>query len=184
LDRPSRWTVGYRVRPRWIEPDQDAAHERTAFGCSVSPNGDLVVGNFDVGSAPGSIQAFKNASGSPKQYTCPSYGYYEPPGYDGKGNLYVEVLVNLEGLNVGVYRLPSRGTSLQPVKVNVTINSGGSAMWDGKYITFTEVNYKNSYTTAIYQTKESPSGDLTERSGTVGKRRYRPGSPGRKSLTR
>jgi hypothetical protein len=132
-----------------------------AFGCSVSPNGDLAVANFDVGSAPGSIQVFKNASGSPKQYTCPGYGYYEPPGYDGKGNLYVEVLASLRELAFGACRLPSGGSALQPVKVNVTINSGGSVMSDGKYITLTEVNYKNTYTTAIYQTKESRSGDLT-----------------------
>jgi hypothetical protein len=131
-----------------------------AFGCSVSPNGDLAVANFDVGSAPGSIQVFKNASGSPKEYTCPGYGYYEPPGYDGKGNLYVEVLASLREIDFGVCRLPSGGSALQPVKVNVTINSGASVMWDGKYITLTDVNYKNTYTTAIYQAKESRSGDL------------------------
>ncbi len=132
-----------------------------AFGCSVSPNGDLAVANFDVGSAPGSIQVFKKASGPPEQYSCSGYGYYYSPGYDGKGNLYVEVLANLQGFNFGVCRLPSGGNALEPVKINVTIKSAGSVMWDGRYITLAELNYHGSYTTAIYRAKESSSGNLT-----------------------
>ncbi|MBV8197427.1 MAG: hypothetical protein JO263_04790 [Candidatus Eremiobacteraeota bacterium] len=132
-----------------------------AFGCSVAPNGDLAVGNFDVGSAPGSIQVFKNASEPGQQYVCPGYGYYDVPGYDGKGNLYVETLVDLRTGKTGVCMLPAGGSALRPVTVNVTINSTGSVMWDGKHITLTEVNYHGSYTTAIYQAEESPSGNLT-----------------------
>lgn len=99
-----------------------------AFGCSVSPNGDLAVANFDVGSAPGSIQVFKKASGPPQQYTCPGYGYYSPPGYDGKDNLYVAALVNLRTTVYGVCMLPAGGSALEPVKVSVTINDAGSVM--------------------------------------------------------
>ncbi|MBV9232935.1 MAG: hypothetical protein JO030_02735 [Candidatus Eremiobacteraeota bacterium] len=132
-----------------------------AFGCTVSPSGDLAVGNFDVGSAPGSIQVFKNASEPAQQYRCPGFGYYDVPGYDGHGNLYVETIVDLRTGQTGVCELPAGGTALKPVTLNVTLNSTGSVMWDGKYITLTENNYQRTYGTAIYQATESPSGNLT-----------------------
>ncbi|MBV8067114.1 MAG: hypothetical protein JO113_03975, partial [Candidatus Eremiobacteraeota bacterium] len=132
-----------------------------AFGCSVAPNGDLAVANFDVGSSPGSVQVFKHASGTPQQYTCPGRGYYYPPGYDIEGNLYVEALDNLRLADVGVCMLASNGNSMKSVNVNVTINSGGSVMWDGRHITLTDVDYDKMWTTAVYRARESAGGDLT-----------------------
>ena len=142
-------------------PIKTLATSGRAFGCSVAPDGDLAVGNFDVGSAPGSIQVFKNASGPPHQYTCPGFGYYDDPGYDANGNLYVEVLVDLRTSTTGVCELPAGGNALRPVSLNVTIGATGSTMWDGKYITLTDTNYNGTYGTAIYQATESPSGNLT-----------------------
>jgi hypothetical protein len=142
-------------------PIKQLATSGRAFGCSVSPNGDLAVGNFDVGSAPGSIQVFKGASNPPTQYSCHGFGYFSSPGYDGKGNLYVEVFTTLQRPVSGVCLLPSGGSALQPVTLNAKIGATGSTMWDGKYITLTDEDYNGTYTTAVYQAAESASGNLT-----------------------
>jgi hypothetical protein len=61
--------------------------------CSVDNKGDLAVGNFDnLSFGQGDVQGFFYGSSTPKRYT--SGDCYEdwPPGYDPKGNLFVEGL--------------------------------------------------------------------------------------------
>lgn len=140
------------------------------FGCSVAPNGDLAVANFDEGSAPGNVEVFKNGSGTPATYTCGGFGYYPfSPGYDDEGNLFVEGLVSLGVTKVGVCVLPAGGNSLNPVSFAPPLHYGGSSMWDGEYMTIGDVYHDQSFrdSTILYRVSLSPSGGLTKIGATL-----------------
>jgi hypothetical protein len=137
--------------------------EGASIGCSIDPtSGDLAVANVhNAGSGQPNVAVFKNASGTPKLY----YNYYcgtpLPPGYDEKGNLYVEGSEAGSGLSNPVCVLPHRGKALRPVKVNVSVPIPEGTMWDGKYITLaTEVGAQPK--TVIYQMAEDASGNLKQ----------------------
>ncbi|MGC2404900.1 MAG: hypothetical protein WA431_00630 [Candidatus Cybelea sp.] len=133
-----------------------------SIGCAVSPNGDLAVANFSGASGIGDIQVFQHASGTPTEYSNQEDYYFWPPGYDNKGNLFVEDQT-YNGA-VGVAELPAGGSSLEPASVNQTIHYPGSVMWDGKYITLTDQDAggnPSSPATTIYQMSEKGSGNLT-----------------------
>lgn len=145
------------------------------FGCAVAPNGDLAVANFDEGSAPGNVEIFKNGSGTPATYTCGSFGYYPfSPGYDDKGNLFVEALESLGKDTVGLCMLAAGGETLHPVSTDLSFRQGGGAMWDGKYMTLgaTGPDPVSRFSTTLYRVTISPSGGLT-RVGTTLIRRAR-----------
>ena len=131
------------------------------IGCSISPKGgDLAVAN---GIASGSdVQVWKHAAGSPTQYVnqdaCSTLW---SPGYDNKGNLFAE-----NGTANSVCELPFQGASLVSVSFSHDIGFSGSAMWDGKYMTFTDQLY-NGDETAIYRAKQNASGGLDVTSTTV-----------------
>ena len=123
-------------------------------------NGDLAVVNGGVTS---DVQIWKHAAGMPTTYTNQKYcSAMYPPGYDNKGNLYIET--GEGGSDYGVCELAAGGSSLVPVKFNHDIGYAGSVMWDGKYLTFTDQSYggknrdKEGYTTAIYRVKEAHDG--------------------------
>jgi hypothetical protein len=133
-----------------------------SIGCSVSPNGDLAVANFSGPSGIGNIEVFKHASGTPTEYLNEEYSYLWPPGYDNKGNLFVEGRNYYGG--TAVAELTAGGSSLEPVSINQTIYFPGSVMWDGKHITLTDQDAggnPSSPATTIYQMSESDSGGLT-----------------------
>ncbi len=141
--------------------------EGSSIGCSIDPtSGDLAVANvYNAGSGPPNVVVFKNASGTPKSY----YNYYcgmpEPPGYDRKGNLYVEGDFG-SGRSSGVCEIPHGGRALRPVSFNVSIPIPEGVMWDGKYITLaTEIDIHPK--TAIYQMAEDASGNLKKVGRTV-----------------
>lgn len=138
-------------------PIATLATDGAAIGCAVSPRGDLAVANFTTPQGAGDIQVFAHASGVPADYSNSSCYYLWAPGYDRKSNLYVEG----KNSEPAVCELPAGGTSLTPVEIDQTIGSPGGVMWDGKYLTLTDQNYQGSGSTAIYQTTESASGNLT-----------------------
>lgn len=128
-------------------------------GCSISRSGDLAVTNEFTADGPGNVQVFKNASGTPIEFENPSACYYlQPGGHDNKGNFYAEGATTKSN---GVCEVAAKSKSLKVVSFDSTIYGGGSVMWDGKYITLTDVSYKDGGTTAIYQAKRSASGGLT-----------------------
>jgi hypothetical protein len=129
----------------------------TAIGCAVSPSGNLAVANFSTQSGAGDIQVFANESGTPTDYTNSACYNLWPPGYDKKGNLYVEASTTSGSL---VCELAATGTKLVPVKFNQQIVSPGSTMWDGEYITLTDQDYGSLQSTALYRATESKSGNL------------------------
>jgi hypothetical protein len=135
------------------------------FGCSVAPNGDLAVADFDEGSAPGDVEVFKGGAGAPTVYTCNGFGYYpNSPGYDDKGNLFVEGIVSLQQNTAGVCVLAAGGNSLNPESTDFQLHLGGSAMWDGRYMTLADINQGRSFrdSTLIYRVSISSSGSLTK----------------------
>ncbi|HEY2474011.1 MAG TPA: WD40 repeat domain-containing protein [Candidatus Cybelea sp.] len=127
------------------------------IGCSISPvNGDLAVDNGIDGFGGGSdVQIWKNASGTPTRYTNEQdCNQVWPPGYDNKGNLYIET-----GNYHSVCEFPAGGSSLVAAEFNHDIGFPGSVMWDGKYLAFTDQSYPGprkvrTYTSAIYRVKE------------------------------
>jgi hypothetical protein len=135
-----------------------------SFGCSIDPKtGNLAVAN-DGSSNPGQIFVFKGASGTPKAYSsknCPVLG---SPGYDLKGNLYVE---SGQEKTYAICELARGAKSLKAMEMNQIIYSAGSVMWDGQYIAVTDEAYQGNQTTAIYQMVESSSGNLVIAGTTV-----------------
>lgn len=123
-----------------------------SIGCSVSPNGDLAVANFSSASGNGNIQIFKNASGTPTTYQNKAALYLWPPGYDNKGNLFVEA-ETADGAVVA--ELAAGGADLGiPTPQPARIYFPGSVMWDGSYITLTDQDAggnPSSPATTIYQ---------------------------------
>jgi|HubBroStandDraft_4_1064222.scaffolds.fasta_scaffold171772_1 hypothetical protein len=143
-------------------------------GCSVSPNGDLAVSIGLLADAPsgaGAILVFKGASGLPVTYT--DSDCYNPlaPGYDDKGNLYVEgtEYISYYMQRGNVCELPAGGTSLRVVSVRrrdhgrkrPAFGTGG-VMWDGKHLALLVINkrFKSTTATAIVRAAETPSGNL------------------------
>lgn len=141
-------------------PIKALATDGHAIGCSVSPSGDLAVTNFYTKKGAGNVQIFKNASGTPADYSDPATCYYMwPAGYDGNGNLFVEG----EYATVGLCWLPAGGSTMSAASFNQPIIFPGSVMWDGKFITLTDQEYQAVFQTGIYQTVLSGSnGALSE----------------------
>jgi hypothetical protein len=117
------------------------------IGCAVSPAGDLAVANFSTQSGPGNALVFKGASGTPTEYSDPSQCYYVwPPGYDAKGNLFVEG----EYSSIDVCWVPAGGKSMSAIGLGAQIYFPGSVMWGGKYLIFTDQDVDQHYQTGLY----------------------------------
>ncbi len=90
-----------------------------------------------------------------------------PPGYDDKGNLYMEAW---RGHSNNVCELPHDGSKIKgPISTGtLVLGNYGTVMWDGKYITLAEQeDYNTANSAVIYQMKEDASGGLTEVGETV-----------------
>ncbi|HLY03059.1 MAG TPA: hypothetical protein VKR56_11280 [Candidatus Cybelea sp.] len=127
-------------------------------GCSIDPaTGNLAVGN-DAASGAGDIEIWKNASGSPADYSNEACYRLWQPGYDSAGNLYAEV--ETKHFARGVCEIPAGATSLATISTDATIDFPGGVMWDGKYITLSDQQALSTDgdITAIYQAKRTGSG--------------------------
>lgn len=125
--------------------------------CSIDPT----TGNLAVGTFYGTLYVFKNARGTPATYSSQACPYLWGPGYDDKGNLFVEAEATGTSA-VLICELPHRGKSLKVVPFNWTIHYGADVMWDGKYMTFADQSFGGSELQAgVYQAKLNASGDLT-----------------------
>jgi hypothetical protein len=131
-----------------------------AIGCSVAPEGDLSVADLTTPSGAGNIELWQHASGTPISYSNSEYCYYVwPPGDDNYGNMFVET--NASNYVCELYYGGSQG--LMPGNSSFSqseISFPGGSMWDGEYVTFTDQQYDQTNTTAIYQTIEEPCGGL------------------------
>ena len=126
------------------------------IGCSVdSTTGNLAVSNFDNAKtgAPGDVLIYADAQGTPTTYTVTNATPYWPPGYDNKGNLFVQVY-NPYG---ALAELPKGRKQFKTITLNVTIYVPGSVQWHGKYLAVDDQAYEGGNTTGIYQVQISGS---------------------------
>ncbi|HVN68793.1 MAG TPA: hypothetical protein VMU38_03940 [Candidatus Binatia bacterium] len=116
-------------------------------GCSVSSNGDLAVAEQPGPSNPkGELTIWRGARTLTARYdVCP---VPFPPGYDDKGNLFVECK---DGDLTHVYIRRTSDVHLRPISLVPAIRFPGGAMWDGKYMTLTDQRYDFHARTAIYR---------------------------------
>jgi hypothetical protein len=123
-------------------------------GCAVDPStGDLAVANYAKSPSigPGSIAIYKDAKGTPANYTDPAFGAYFFCGYDDKHNLYVD------GVNVGTTQsefaeLPDGAKSLRNIKLKQSIGYPGGVQWNGN-----ELALEDTSTDILYRIKLSGS---------------------------
>jgi hypothetical protein len=129
------------------------------IGCSVdATTGNLAVSAFQDANqttGAGGVWIFAHGSGSPVLYSDPNLTFYWSPGYDDKGNLFVEG----ENPNAPTLDELARGaTSLSEISLSGTsIGSPGGVMWDGKYVAAADQAYDGGTTTAIYRVSISGS---------------------------
>ena len=130
-----------------------------AVGCSVDRNGDLAVSAEPRPSGGARICVWKSGSGASNCYSLTACASMGAPGYDDRGNLYVEGFYS----RAAICELPAGGSSLKSVAFSgATLSTPGGVMWDGKYLTFSDPHtgpYRKL--TTIYRASESASGDLT-----------------------
>jgi hypothetical protein len=131
----------------------------SGVGCAVDRNGDLAVAAQPLSSDGAQLCVWKAGTGEPTCYTDRNCGTMESPGYDGRGNLFVE------GVYFGsaVCELPAGGDDLVTVALNgKALNAGGSVIWDGKNVVLTDWHDgPKKRNTLLYRVKEAPSGGLT-----------------------
>jgi hypothetical protein len=97
------------------------------FACSVDPT----TGNLAVTDQTG-VAIYTKASGNPKHYTNSTISYYEFPGYDDAGNLFVDA--ENDSLKPVYEELPKGGTTFSSLTLNQQLGSAQALQWDGKYL--------------------------------------------------
>jgi hypothetical protein len=137
------------------------AGDNLQTGCSIDPT----TGDLAVSTDFGTLDVWKNARGTPRNYASGICPYFWSPGYDNKGNLFIES--SSTGGNI-VCELPHGGSSLVIVPFDHLISYPAGAMWDGKYMTFADQSVDGRLlTTGVYQATENASGGLTHAGTTV-----------------
>ncbi len=130
-----------------------------AVGCTVDAAGDLAITSL----SPAQIVIYAGGKGNGETYSGGPCTYMWPAGYDNSGNLFAEGHSNS---GVIICELPKGSSEVRQVSFSKFINFPGSIQWDGKYLTVADQEYQGYYITGLYQTTESPSGDLTVVSST------------------
>jgi hypothetical protein len=126
------------------------------FACSIDPHtGDLAVTASYGGNGPGELYVYAKAKGTPKAYTDASFAYAMYPGYDDKGNIW------LDGTNIGnkfVYaELPKGKTKFTSVKLKKGIVSPGNLQYAGKYMALGDLTAGKIYQTSGSKVKGTTS---------------------------
>ncbi len=129
---------------------------RYAMGCSVDPTtGNLAVANMiDQTGPPGNLFVY-SPTGSVAGYASPKYEYYWSPGYDDRGNLFVEA-TTFDGKNQLV-ELPKGGSNLQTVHMSQAIHYPAGVQWDGTYLAVGDQMYQGRDVSGIYRVKVTGS---------------------------
>ncbi|HEX3458680.1 MAG TPA: hypothetical protein VHR97_12060 [Candidatus Baltobacteraceae bacterium] len=142
-------------------------------GCSVSPrNGDLAVAGGLNGTVVGVFRHSKHnrwRDASLYSVATMSNGYF--CAYDSQGNLFVD---GVDGSGkFALAELPHKGTALQSVTVNQTIQKPGGMVWDGSYITVGDAGVSPSvvYQLSVSGSTANPVGTTTL-SGTTSVRQF------------
>lgn len=125
------------------------------IGCSVDPTtGDVAVSNYygNSGSGSGGIVIYAGGlTGTATNYRDPNLHYLYPPGYDNKGNVYVEGMSSAD-IN-GIAELPKGGGNLIDLTLSgASIGSPAGVQWVNPYVVFADTGYEGSYTEGLYST--------------------------------
>ena len=124
------------------------------IGCSVDPTtGNLAVANFEGNGSTcmGGIVIYENASGGGTLYQDKDFNYYWPPGYDAKGNLYVEGKKKETKGRTGLAMIAA-GSELVTVPLSGgKIGFPGGMQWDGHFVTATDQAYQGGHLSGIYR---------------------------------
>lgn len=131
---------------------------RETLGCSVDP----ITG--DLAASTTAVIVWKHARGKAVAYLNSSCSSVWPPGYDDKGNLYVEG-ESRQGV-LSICELPHGSKTLRVVSSNVPIVYPAGVTWDGKYLVLADQTYEGGKYSGLYRAIEDSSGNLTEVSGT------------------
>lgn len=123
------------------------------IGCSVDPTtGNVAISNFSEsgsGSGAGGLDIFAGGlSGSQNNYTDSNLYRFFPPGYDPKGNLFVQAM-DYSGAKY-LAELPAGKKAFRRL-TGLTVGFPGSIAWDGAYLAATDQNYQYNYLTAIHR---------------------------------
>lgn len=122
----------------------DADH--TPYGCSVnSKTSDLAVSTWRGGTGPGYLSIYKQSKGTPKTYSDSAFAYALFPGYDAKGNVFLDGVAS--GSAFRYAELPSGKTKLVAVSLKQSIGYPGEVQFDGKSVAVGDQTAR-----AIYQT--------------------------------
>jgi hypothetical protein len=120
--------------------------DHTPYGCSVNPKtNDLAVSTWRGGSGPGYLSIYKQSKGTPKTYSDSAFVYALFPGYDGKGNVFLDGLAT--GSAFRYAELPSGKTKLVAVSLKQSIGYPGEVQFDGKYVAVGDQTARTIYRT-------------------------------------
>ena len=129
------------------------------IGCSVDPTtGNLAVSN-DLGNSfpnPADLLIFQGATGTPTHYADPNVQSFFPPGYDNKGNLFVEGSC-VSGCNTELVELPAGSSTFMNISLRPTLYAAAGVQWDGKYLAVGDQAFRGKLTSGIYQVQVSGS---------------------------
>ncbi len=106
----------------------------STLGCSVNfRNNELAVTNFFGPHGQGSVEFWKNSTGTPTSIIAPNIYYYWYCGYDDKGELVYRRFSSGSSMSLAVRR---RGRNKFET-INIDVNPfwyPGGVQWDGKYL--------------------------------------------------
>jgi DNA-binding beta-propeller fold protein YncE len=127
------------------------------FGCAIDPaSGNLAVSNAGTASGGnGSVSVYRDASGTPTNYTDSAMSKMAFVGYDDGGNLFVDGAD--ASSSFAFAELASGGSALTNIYLPQSFEAAGGVAWDGKYIAVGDLLL--GY---VYQFSIDASGDATE----------------------
>ncbi len=112
-----------------------ADHQGSPIACAIDPKtGDLAISNFmGPNSGTGNVIVYRDAKGSPIEYTAASFGLYFLIAYDDSDNLFVDGL-NSSSAVVLLAELPKGKNAFKAINMNVTLGFPGGVAWDGEFL--------------------------------------------------
>jgi hypothetical protein len=120
--------------------------DHTPYGCSVNTKtNDLAVSTWRGGSGPGYLSIYKGSKGAPKTYPDSAFVYALYPGYDDKGNVFLDGVAN--GSAFRYAELPSNQTKLKSITLKKSIGYPGDVEFDGTYTTVGDQTARAVYRT-------------------------------------
>jgi hypothetical protein len=130
-------------------------HYGAPIGCSINPKtGDLAVGDFEGlhGTCMGGVVIYAKGKHSETLYQDKDFDFYWPPGYDDKGNLFIQGRKKATRGRTGVAELAAGSSKLTTVSLSGgRVRFPGGMQWDGHYITATDQRFKGTRDSGIYQ---------------------------------